>query len=301
MVGSTANERALAERFEEHRRHLFLVAHQILGSTTDAQDAVQEAWIRLARSEEPTRNAIDNLGAWLTTVVSRVALNVLRARATRREEPLEDRAEFLPEPVVALTSASVDPITKALHFDALSDALSVVLDQLSPSERLAFVLHDLFVVPFDDIAKIIDRSPEATRQLASRARRRVNGQAPLPMPDLARQRTVVEAFFAAAHDGDLARLIAVLDPEVTLHADFGARTATFNGAAKVAGNALMFASTDRVVHPAIVNGTPGVAITLGSALLSVMEFTFDADRITEIAVYADPALTSRLATTLGLA
>ena len=229
----------LAERFEEERRHLFGVAYRMLGSTSEAEDAVQDAWVRLSRSEA---DEIDNIGAWLTTVVARVSLNMLRSRKTRGELPLEDR---LPEPTVVLDDASTqDPAERAMLADSVSIALLVVLDQLSPDERLAFVLHDLFAVPFDEIATMLDRSSDSTRQLASRARRRVRGRT--PDRDVAAQREVVDAFFAAAQDGDLDRLIGALHPDVVLHADLGSGITTYRGAAKVAGNAVMYAHADRV-------------------------------------------------------
>ncbi len=296
----------LAERFEEHRRHLFGVAYRMLGSSAEAEDAVQEAWLRLSRQDDAARDEIDNLGGWLTTVVSRISLNVLRARATHREESLEERIERgtptdrLPDPVVSLAGAG-DPVDQALLADSVGLALLVVLDQLSPSERLAFVLHDLFAVPFDEIATIVGRSPEATRQLASRARRRVQGGNPAAERDPARQRAVIDAFFAAAHDGDFDRLVSVLDPDVVLHSDTGSGVIAYAGAAKVAGNAIMYAHPERIVHPAIVNGGAGVAITMGDALFSVMAFTMVEDRIVEIEAYTAPELIARLAVELDLA
>lgn len=290
----------LAPRFEEHRRHLFGVAYRMLGSTTEAEDAVQEAWLRLSRQDDADTAAIDNLGGWLTTVVSRIALNVLRARTSRGEESLEARLERLPEPVVVLPSAD-DPLDQALLADSVGIALLVVLEQLSPSERLAFVLHDLFAVPFDEIAPIIGRSGDATRQLASRARRRVQGRAPSPDRDLARQRVVVDAFFAAAHDGDFDRLVGVLDPDVVLHSDGGVGITTYAGAAKVAGNAIMYAHPDRVVRPAVVNGGAGVVVTLDGVVFSIMAFTVVDGRIVEIEAYTEPGLTARTGAALGLA
>ncbi|MER7301246.1 sigma-70 family RNA polymerase sigma factor [Nocardioides sp. NPDC127514] len=283
----------LAERFEEERRHLFGVAYRMLGSTSEAEDAVQDAWLRLSRSDA---DEIDNIGAWLTTVVARVSLNMLRSRKTRGELPLEDR---LPEPTVVLDDASTqDPAERAMLADSVSIALLVVLDQLSPDERLAFVLHDLFAVPFDEIATMLDRSSDSTRQLASRARRRVRGRT--PDRDVAAQREVVDAFFAAAQDGDLDRLIGALHPDVVLHADLGSGITTYRGAAKVAGNAVMYAHADRVTHSALVNGAAGVAITFRGKLYSVMAFTVVAGRITEIEAYAAPAQVAKLAASLGL-
>lgn len=283
----------LAERFEDERRHLFGVAYRMLGSTSEAEDAVQDAWLRLSRSDA---DEIDNIGAWLTTVVARVSLNMLRSRKTRGELPLEDR---LPEPTVVLDDASTqDPAERAMLADSVSIALLVVLDQLSPDERLAFVLHDLFAVPFDEIATMLDRSSDSTRQLASRARRRVRGRT--PDRDVTAQREVVDAFFAAAQDGDLDRLIGALHPDVVLHADLGSGITTYRGAAKVAGNAVMYAHADRVTHSALVNGSAGVAITFHGKLYSVMAFTVVAGRITEIEAYAAPAQVAKLAASLGL-
>ncbi|MEU6137730.1 sigma-70 family RNA polymerase sigma factor [Nocardioides sp. NPDC047086] len=288
----------LAERFEEERRHLFGVAYRMLGSTSEAEDAVQDAWLRLSRSDA---DEIDNIGGWLTTVVARVSLNMLRSRKTRGELSLEDR---LPEPTVVLDdtgnlhTGTQDPAERAMLADSVSIALLVVLDQLSPDERLAFVLHDLFAVPFDEIATMLDRSADSTRQLASRARRRVRGRT--PEKAVTAQREVVDAFFAAAQDGDLDRLIGALHPDVVLRADVGAGITTYRGAAKVAGNAVMYAHADRVTHAALVNGSAGVAITFHGKLYSVMAFTVVDGRITEIEAYASPAQVANLAASLGL-
>lgn len=283
----------LAERFEEERRHLFGVAYRMLGSTSEAEDAVQDAWLRLSRTDA---DEIDNIGGWLTTVVARVSLNMLRSRKTRGELPLEDR---LPEPTVVLDDATTqDPAERAMLADSVSIALLVVLDQLSPDERLAFVLHDLFAVPFDEIATMLDRSSDSTRQLASRARRRVRGRT--PEKAVTAQREVVDAFFAAAQDGDLDRLIGALHPDVVLHADLGSGITTYRGAAKVAGNAVMYAHADRVTHSALVNGSAGVAITFHGRLYSVMAFTVVDGRITEIEAYAAPAQVAKLAENLGM-
>src|SRR3954466_13211344 len=199
----------LAERFEEHRTHLRAVSYRMLGSLSEADDAVQEAWLRLSRSDA---TEIENLRAWLTTVVARVSLNMLRSRKTRREEPLDLQ---LPDPIIDPVDGT-DPEHEVLLADSVGLALLIVLETLSPAERLAFVLHDMFAVPFDEIAAIVDRSPDAARQLASRARRRVRGAAPVPDPDVGRQRRVVDAFLSAARDGDFEALVAVLDPEVVL-------------------------------------------------------------------------------------
>lgn len=288
----------LAERFEDERRHLFGVAYRMLGSTAEAEDAVQEGWLRLSRSET---DEIDNLGGWLTTVVARVCLNMLRSRKTHGEVSLETVPveSGLPDPTVVLDDAGPqDPAERAVLADSVSIALLVVLDQLSPDERLAFVLHDLFAVPFDEIATMLDRSPDSTRQLASRARRRVRGRT--PENDVAAQREVVDAFFAAAQEGDLARLIGALHPDVVLRADVGSGVTTYRGAEKVAGNAVMYAHADRITHAALVNGSAGAAITLRGQLFSVMGFTVVDGRITEIEAYAAPDRIAVLASTLGL-
>src|SRR3954465_6782737 len=241
----------LVDRFEAHRAHLRAVAYRMLGSLGEADDAVQEAWLRLSRSDA---DEIDNLGAWLTTVVARVSLNMLRSRNTRREQPL---GEHIPDPIVDPADGT-DPEHEVLLADSVGLALLIVLETLSPAERLAFVLHDMFAVPFDEIAPIVDRSPEATRQLASRARRRVQGERIVPDPDLDRQREVVDAFLAASRAGDFDALVAVLDPDVVLHADFGGgRFRKVRGAAAVASQAHAFSRLGLVIHPALVNGAVG--------------------------------------------
>src|SRR5215216_5435700 len=243
------NERDwLAERFEEHRSRLRAVAYRMLGSLSEADDAVQEAWLRLNRTEA---SELENLGGWLTTVVARISLNMLRSRKTRREESL---AERLPDPLVD-RSDGIDPEHEALLADSVGLALLVVLETLSPPERLAFVLHDIFAVPFDEIAPIVDRSPEAARQLASRARRRVRAENTVPDADLDAQRESVEAFLAAARDGDFGRLVAVLDPDVVLRQDFGAAgSREVRGAAAVAGQAVAHSQLGLVIKPALING-----------------------------------------------
>src|SRR5262245_841821 len=239
----------LAERFQEHRTRLRAVAYRMLGSTSEADDAVQEAWIRLSRSNA---DEIENLEAWLVTVVGRVALNMLRARNTRREQPLD---VHVPDPIIDPTEGS-NPEHEALLADSVGLALLVVLETLTPAERLAFVLHDMFAVPFEEIAPIVDRSPETTRQLASRARRRVRGAAPVPDADLAAQWEVVEAFLAAARNGDFDALVAVLDPEVVLRADGGLTGLTqhLQGAKTVASQALLWSRVDLTMRRALVNG-----------------------------------------------
>src|SRR4051794_4823601 len=239
----------LAERFEEHRRHLRAVAYRMLGSVSEADDAVQEAWLRLSRSDS---REIENLGGWLTTVVGRVCLNVLRTRRTRREQPLD---VHVPEPIVS-REGGLDPEYEALLADSVGLALLVVLETLSPAERLAFVLHDMFAVPFEEIAPMVDRTPAATRKLASRARTRVRGATPMPDPDVARQREVVAAFLSAARKGDFDALVAVLDPDVVLRADGGDHAGLsqrMQGAETVAGQALLWSHVDLTMRRALVN------------------------------------------------
>jgi RNA polymerase sigma factor (sigma-70 family) len=277
----------LAERFEEHRTHLRAVAYRMLGSLSEADDAVQEAWLRLSRSDA---NAIENLRAWLTTVVARVSLNVLRSRRSRREEPL-DVDVHMPEPIVSHADG-VDPEHEALLADSVGLALLVVLETLSPAERLAFVLHDMFAVPFDEIAPMVGRTPTAARQLASRARRRVHGAPTVPDADLTRQREVVDAFFAAARRGDFDALVAVLDPDIVLRADGGTLrpddTRVVRGAEQVARRALMFANLSPYVRPALVNGVAGVVVAPHGRPFSVMGFTVVGGRIVAIDALSDP-------------
>ena len=279
------NERDwLADRFEEHRLRLRAVAYRMLGSLSEADDAVQEAWVRLSRSDA---DEIENLGGWLTTVVGRVSLNMLRSRRTRREEPLD--AVHVPEPIVDRVDGT-DPEHEALLADSVGLALLVVLETLSPPERLAFVLHDIFAVPFDEIAPIVDRSPEAARQLASRARRRVRAEDTEPDADLDAQREVVEAFLAAARDGDFDRLVAVLDPDVVLRADFGAAgSREVRGTAAVAGQARFYSQLGLVMKPALINGAVGVVTTRDGQPFSVGGFTVRHGRIVEMDWLADPA------------
>jgi RNA polymerase sigma-70 factor (ECF subfamily) len=275
----------LAAQFEEHRSHLRAVAYKMLGSLSEADDAVQESWLRLSRSDA---REVENLRAWLTTVVARVCLNVLRSRRTRREEPLDVR---VPDPVVSRDDGT-QPEHEALLADSVGLALLVVLETLAPAERVAFVLHDMFGVPFDEIAGLVDRSPAAARQLASRARRRVQGAAPVPDADLAGQRRVVDAFFAAARDGDFEALVAVLDPDVVSRSDGGAlrpgATAVVRGAREVAARALTFARLSPFVRPALVNGAAGVVVAPDGEPFSVMGFTVVGGRIVEIDAITDP-------------
>jgi RNA polymerase sigma factor (sigma-70 family) len=274
----------LAERFEEHRTRLRAVAYRMLGSLSEADDAVQEAWLRLNRSDA---DEIENLGGWLTTVTARVCLNMLRSRDTRREDPLFDH---VPDPIVDREDAS-DPEHEAMLADSVGLALLVVLEMLPPPERLAFVLHDMFAVSFDEIAPIVGRSSTAARQLASRARRKVQGAA-RPDTDLTRQRKVVDAFFAAARDGDFDALVAVLDPDVVLRSDGGsarpAASAVVHGAETVAGRAMTFARLAPFVRPALVNGAAGVVVAPGGEPMSVMGFTVAGGKIVEIDTIADP-------------
>ncbi len=269
-----------SDQFELHRAHLRSVAYRMLGSTEEADDAVQEAWLRLSRSDAAS---IENLAAWLTTVVARICLNVLRTRRTHAEEPLDVR---LPDPVVS-DEVSGDPEQQALLADSVGLALLVVLEFLSPAERLAFVLHDMFAVPFDDIAALLDRTPDSARQLASRARRRVQG-APVPDPDLTRQREVVDAFFAAARGGDFEALVALLDPDVVLRRDAGARGSMLvRGAADVAGQALLGANPAAILHPVTVNGGAGIVVTLRGRPVVIMAFTVVGGRVAEIDVISN--------------
>lgn len=280
----------LADRFEEHRGHLKAVAYRMLGSLSEAEDAVQEAWLKLSRSE--TRE-IENLGGWLTTVVGRVCLDMLRSRTRRHEEPLDDT--FVPDPVVRPLS-TIDPEQEVLQADAVGLALLVVLETLEPAERIAFVLHDMFAVPFDDIAPIVERTSAATRQLASRARRRVKGATPVADPDLGRQRQVLEAFMAAARAGDFEALLTVLDPDVVLRADSGrlvggvAASKVVRGAKPVAEQALLFrqlAQSAPFLQLVLVNGTVGVLNAPEGRPVSVMGVTVADGRITEMYILAD--------------
>jgi RNA polymerase sigma factor (sigma-70 family) len=285
----------LAERFEEHRPRLRAVAYRMLGSLSEADDAVQEAWLRLSRSDS---GDIDNLGGWLTTVVGRVSLNMLRSRRVRREEPLDVR---VPEPIVDRADGT-SPEHEALLADSVGLALLVVLEELTPAERLAFVLHDMFAVPFDEIAAIVDRSPDAARQLASRARRRVRGATPAPDADLTAQREVVDAFLAAARDGDFDALVAVLDPDVVLRADRGAVPARvpreIRGAAAVASQALTYSRLGLVTKPALINGAAGGVSIRDGEPFAVMGVTVRGGKIAAIDILADPERLRRLDLTI---
>ncbi|MFI6444133.1 sigma-70 family RNA polymerase sigma factor [Kitasatospora sp. NPDC050543] len=277
----------LAERFEAHRAHLRAVAYRMLGSLTEADDAVQESWLRLSRTDT---SDVENLGGWLTTVVGRVCLDMLRSRNSRGEESLDVR---VPDPLVSSADGGIDPEHQALLADSVGLALLVVLETLGPAERLAFVLHDMFAVPFEEIAPLVGRTPTATRQLASRARRRVRGTAVVPDADLGRQRAVVDAFLAAARGGDFDALLAVLDPDVVLRADagtgFGGGSRELRGAAAVAGQALTFQRFAGFARPALVNGAAGiVSAPDGERAAAVLGFTIANGRIVEIDILADP-------------
>jgi RNA polymerase sigma factor (sigma-70 family) len=281
----------LAERFEEHRTHLRAVAYRMLGSRSEADDAVQEAWLRHSRSDT---SGVENLGGWLTTVLARVCLNMLRSRQSRREEPL---SAHVPDPIVSPASG-VDPEHEALLADSVGLAMLVVLETLAPAERLAFVLHDMFAVPFEEIAPMVGRSATAARQLASRARRRVQGAASTPDADLTRQREVVDAFFAAARDGDFDALVAVLDPDIVLRSDGGARrpdlSVVVRGAQAVAERALTFARLSPFVRPALINGAAGVVVAPHGRPFSVIGFTVTHEKIVAIDALADPERLRRL-------
>ena len=296
----------LANRFEEHRQRLRAVAYRMLGSPSEADDAVQEAWLRLDRSSS---GGIENLGGWLTTVVGRVCLNMLRSRGSRREreqflgEPLgETSGARMPDPIVD-REEEIDPEHQALLADGIGLAMLVVLQTLSPAERIAFVLHDTFGVPFDEIAPIVGRSSSASRQLASRARRRVRGTATVPDADRSRQWEVVDAFLAASRDGDLGALLAVLDPDVVLRADPGAAGAAreVRGARAVAEQARAFSRLGQFSRRALVNGVAGIVSRApGGPTFSVMGFTVARGKIAEIDILADPERLGRLDLPAGL-
>ncbi|WP_280354371.1 sigma-70 family RNA polymerase sigma factor [Nocardia otitidiscaviarum] len=284
------DEQFLAEKFDEHRTHLRSVAYRMLGSLTDADDAIQEAWLRLARSDA---SDIGNLGGWLTTVVGRVCLDMLRSRKSRHEQPLE--ADHLPDPVVA-ADAALDPEQQALLADSVGLGLLIVLEALSPAERLAFVLHDMFAVPYEQIAPIVGRTPQTAKKLASQARRRVQGSVPTPDPDRSRQRRVVDAFLAAARHGDFDELLRILDPGVVLRADSGDALRVIRGAAAVAGMAATFQRMAAVctTHAAVVNGGAGLVNTLDGGPISIMSFTVVGDRIAAIDLLSDRDRLNRL-------
>jgi RNA polymerase sigma factor (sigma-70 family) len=282
----------LVDGFERNRPRLRAVAYRMLGSLAEADDAVQETWLRVSRSDA---GGVESLDAWLTTIVVRVCLNMLRSRNTRREEPM---GVHVPDPIISHADG-VTPEDAALLSDSVGLALQVVLGTLAPAERLAFVLHDMFNLPFDEIAPMVGRSPATARQLASRARRRVRGtDVPAPDPDLGRQREVVDAFFAAARRGDFEGLVAVLDPDVVLRADEGTsrpeESVVVHGATTVASRAVMFENPAAVVLPALVNGAAGVVMTVAGRPVSVLGFTVSGGRIVRIDVMADPERLARL-------
>jgi RNA polymerase sigma-70 factor (ECF subfamily) len=276
----------LAEQFEANRTRLRAVAYRMLGSLSEADDALQEAWLRLSRSDT---SEVENLSGWLTRVVARVCLDMLRSRRSRREESLD---VHVPEPIVSREDG-IDPEYEALLADSVGLALLAVLETLTPAERLAFVLHDMFAVPFKEIAPIVGRSLAATRQLASRSRRHVQGAANVPNVDLASQREVVDAFFAASREGDFDALVAVLDPDVVLRADVGGVPAgasrEVRGAPAVADQALTFSQLAPFARPALVNGAAGVVVAPRGRPYSVMGFTVRGGKIVEIDILADPA------------
>lgn len=276
----------LEQQFEAHRSHLRAVAYRMLGSVTEADDALQESWLRLSRSDA---SGIDNPAGWLTTVVARVCLDMLRSRRARREQSLD---AYVPEPIVSREDVT-SPEQEALMADSVGLALLVVMETLTPAERLAFVLHDMFGVPFDEIGPIVGRSPAAARQLASRARRRVQGSAPLPDADLTRQREVVDAFLAAARGGDFEVLVAVLDPDIVLRVDRGAvprgASREFQGVQAVLEQAQTFAPLVASARPVIVNGAPGVVVAPRGKPVAVAAFTVTRGKIVEIDLLADPA------------
>jgi RNA polymerase sigma factor (sigma-70 family) len=284
----------LAERFEEHRTHLLAVAYRLLGSLAEADDAVQEAWLGVSRAGA---RDVDNLGGWLTTIVARVALNMLRSRNVRREQSY---GVHLPDPVVS-PDGELQPEQEAMLADSVGLALLVVLDSLGPAERLAFVLHDVFQLPFEEIAPMVGRTPAAARQLASRARRRIlSSEIPSPDPDRSRQRAVVDAFFSAARGGDFDGLLALLDPEIVLRADFGAkhpdRSVVIRDASEVARSAIMGgALAGAHVVPVLVNGAAGAVIVVGGRPFAVMGFIVAEGRILEIDAMADPHRVRRIA------
>ncbi|MGW5127894.1 RNA polymerase sigma factor SigJ [Streptomyces sp. NPDC004069] len=286
-----ADEEVLARNFEEHRGQLRAVAYRMLGSVPEAEDAVQETWLKLTRTDT---GAIRNLGAWLTTVTGRVCLDLLRARRARREEPIDDTLDtFVPDPVIRSLTPT-DPEQEAVRADSVGLALLVVLETLRPDERLAFVLHDLFAVPFDDIAPIVERGAAATRQLVSRARRRVQGATPSAEADLARQKQVLEAFLAASRGGDFEALVAVLHPDVVLRVDSGvlargaAASKVVHGARTVAAQALTFAQYAGTARLVLVNGSVGMANAPEDGPLSVMGVVVADGRITHMYILADP-------------
>jgi RNA polymerase sigma-70 factor (ECF subfamily) len=277
----------LAQRFEENHGHLRAVAYRMLGSLSEADDAVQEAWLRLNRSEA---GRIQNLGGWLRTVVARVCLDMLRSRRSRREESWGER---MPEPIATRKVAS-DPEQEALLAESVGVALLVVLDRLTPAERLAFVLHDIFAVPFEEIAGILGRTPMAARQLASRARRRVQGAGSLPDTNLAQQREVVDAFLVALRGADFEGLLAVLDPDVVVRIDQAGVRSEIRGARNWASEAIAYAKLARFAQPALVDRAVGAVFAPGGRLFSVLSFTIFRGKIAQVDIVVNPARFSHL-------
>ena len=295
-VTALSQTEVLETQFERNRTRLRAVAYRMLGSTAEADDALQDSWLKISRSDT---SAVENLDGWLTTVVARVCLDRLRWRQSRREESLE---VHIPDPIIS-PDEGMGPEDEALLADSVGLALLVVLETLGPAERLAFVLHDMFAVPFDEIASMLDRSPDAVRQLASRARRRLHGDAPTPDRDLARQREVVEAFFAASREGDFEGLVAVLDPDVVLRVDGGTsrrkRTTILRGAEAVASQARLGGMLDAQVRRVLVNGTPGAVIVLKDRVFALMAFTVTDGKIAAMDIIFDPERLAELADQLS--
>jgi RNA polymerase sigma-70 factor (ECF subfamily) len=284
-----AGTESLTDQFEAHRKHLRAVAYRVLGSTSEAEDAVQEAWIRLSRSDS---EEIENLGAWLTTVVGRISLDMLRSRATHREEPMPVR---LPDPIIDAVDGTT-PENEAVIADSIGIAMQVVIERLGPAERLAYVLHDMFSVPFEEIAPVVDRSPDATRQLASRARRRVKDEDPEPDLDPDRQREAAEAFMTASREGEFEALVAVLDPDVVLRTDRGRLppSGEVRGAETVARRARAYGRLDVEIHEVLVNGALGYVATRAGELFSIGAFTVRNGRIAELYFLTDPERLAKL-------
>jgi RNA polymerase sigma-70 factor (ECF subfamily) len=280
----TVQDEQLAKRFEADRPRLVALAYRMLGSPAEAHDAVQDAWLRLSGTNS---DRIENLSGWLTTTVAHICIDMLRSRRSRREDPLDEPR--LPEPLITRDD---NPEEQALLADAVGVAMLVVLDTLTPAERLAFVLHDLFQMPFDEIARILDRTPAAARQLASRARRRVSS-APVPDPDMSRQRAVVDAFLTASKNGDLEALVATLAPDIVLRAEAEGELLHLRGARTIAQRAIAFSFRADFARPALINGAAGLVVATEDEPLAVMAFTVVNDKIAELDIYADP---SRLAT-----
>ncbi|MEY9904607.1 RNA polymerase sigma factor (sigma-70 family) [Catenulispora sp. MAP12-49] len=291
-----ADENFLAERFQEHRPRLRAVAYRMLGSLSESDDALQEAWLRASGADT---DEVRNFEAWLTTIVGRVCLNMLRSRQQRREDSLEIH---IPDPVVRAED-DTNPETAALTADSVGLAMMIVLDTLTPAERFAFVLHDMFAVPFEDIAEDLEKTPAAVRQLASRARRRVEGRAPVPDPDLAVQRTAVDAFFAAARNGDFEALVAVLHPDVVLRADGGVlragQSVTLSGAHTVASQAQLARTMAPYVQRVLINGTPGAFVVKDGKPISLMSFDIVGGKVVSIQVILDPERLDEVARTLA--